>query len=322
MQQFRRILVGVDLTSTGNAATPSAATLVSSTLEAVRRAVWLAGQISAEVTFLAAEDISAFEQELLDERFKPDTETVEERAYSVLNELVENAQADGVQASAKLSFGPAWKMLIREAVENRHDLVTVGTRNLGRASRLLLGSTGMKLMRNCPVPVWVTRPDPNWDDFNILVASDFSEVSQRALDIAVGGAQLADAKVRLLHVMEGHLGWRMWLTGLPESSVHEFRERKKQEAEEQLHEQLAQTDYRTLSHGVQVDVVEGAPDVAILDAIEEHEIDLLVMGTLARAGVPGLLIGNTAERLLAQVPCSVLAVKPDGFECPVPLTEK
>ena len=59
--------------------------------------------------------------------------------------------------------------------------------------------------------------------------------------------------------------------------------------------------------------------VTIQDAIEESSADLLVMGTIARSGIPGLLVGNTAERLMPSVTCSVIAVKPEGFVCPVQL---
>jgi universal stress protein E len=41
------------------------------------------------------------------------------------------------------------------------------------------------------------------------------------------------------------------------------------------------------------------------------------MGTVGRAGIAGLLIGNTAEKILHQVECSVMTVKPDGFVSPV-----
>ncbi len=50
-------------------------------------------------------------------------------------------------------------------------------------------------------------------------------------------------------------------------------------------------------------------------------IDLVVMGTVARGGLAGLLIGNAAERMLRKLPCSVLAVKPDGFVSPVRLED-
>jgi universal stress protein E len=44
---------------------------------------------------------------------------------------------------------------------------------------------------------------------------------------------------------------------------------------------------------------------------------LLVMGTIARTGITGVFVGNTAERLLPQIPCSVLAIKPAGFKSPI-----
>jgi nucleotide-binding universal stress UspA family protein len=49
------------------------------------------------------------------------------------------------------------------------------------------------------------------------------------------------------------------------------------------------------------------------------DADLVVMGTVGRTGIPGLLMGNTAETILQQVECSVLAIKPPGFVTPVTL---
>ena len=49
--------------------------------------------------------------------------------------------------------------------------------------------------------------------------------------------------------------------------------------------------------------------------------DLVVMGTVARTGVPGFIMGNTAEMILNQIDCSVLAIKPSGFVTPVTLEE-
>lgn len=50
---------------------------------------------------------------------------------------------------------------------------------------------------------------------------------------------------------------------------------------------------------------------------ENEAIGTLVMGTVARTGIAGLFIGNTAETVLAQVKCSILTVKPEGFVSPV-----
>ncbi len=45
----------------------------------------------------------------------------------------------------------------------------------------------------------------------------------------------------------------------------------------------------------------------------------VVMGAVARTGIPGFIMGNTAETILNQIGCSVLAVKPPGFVTPVTL---
>jgi nucleotide-binding universal stress UspA family protein len=54
----------------------------------------------------------------------------------------------------------------------------------------------------------------------------------------------------------------------------------------------------------------------ILDKTVELEASLLVMGTLGRSGIAGLFVGNTAEKILDQAPCSLLTVKPRDFEVP------
>ena len=53
------------------------------------------------------------------------------------------------------------------------------------------------------------------------------------------------------------------------------------------------------------------------DLVSRHRINLLVIGTLARTGISGLVMGNTAGQVLDDVGCSVIAVKPPGFKSPV-----
>jgi len=45
------------------------------------------------------------------------------------------------------------------------------------------------------------------------------------------------------------------------------------------------------------------------------------MGTVARTGIPGLIIGNTAESILSDIDCSLLAVKPEGFVTPISMNK-
>lgn len=315
MQHLKHILVGVDLSGGDQ--------LVSSELNeptrvALQRARWLAAHSGARLTLFSTLDVSPQTEELLREG-SGQGRTVEDAANDVLRGLVEEATAAGIDCSSRLVFGRSWIEIIREVLRNSVDLVIVGTRELGTARRLLFGSTSMNLLRNCPCPVLVSRPDPVIDDLNILVPSDFSEVSARALELGIATGQLANARLVLMHCLDDHVDQRIRLTGVLPEKAEQYRQQALDEAEASLREQLAPTDYRTLSGGTQVIVRRGAAVVEVPAAIEEFDIDLLVMGTLARGGIPGLFIGNTAERLLPEVQCSVLAIKPAGFVSPVSL---
>ena len=79
--------------------------------------------------------------------------------------------------------------------------------------------------------------------------------------------------------------------------------------------------YPLLDLKSQVYMLKGKPGHLIPKLAAEMEMGLIVMGTVIRTRVAGLLIGSTAERILRQVDCSVLTVKPDGLVTPVRLDE-
>ena len=126
-----------------------------------------------------------------------------------------------------------------------------------------------------------------------------------------------DPRVRVIHAVDHQLDRRMWHTGMSEEEVAEYRENTRAEAEAALHEQLSQTDYRSLKYGVEPIIANGHPDICVMQALEDEPTHLVIMGTCARGGIPGMLLGNTAERLLPQLNCSILALKPDDFVSPV-----
>jgi universal stress protein E len=314
MQHFRNILVGIEL---ANADDPAEFELTAPNEEALRRAIWLAAHTQGRLTIFSAVDISESARAILAEEPEHVEGDYERVAFEMLERYVERAKAQGVDAVQKVGFGTPWLEICRQAVGDNHDLVVIGTRNLGQIGRILFGSTGVKLLRNCPCPVWITRPDPNWDDLNILVPSDLTEVSLDALRIAVNGGQLVDTRLHLLHAVEGMVAPPPWFGKAQRKIVNDFLAQERAEATRRLHEQLSFTDYRTLPKGVQVHVVDGPPDEAILKAIDDFQIDLVVMGTAGGSGLSGFVVGTTAERLVSHMKCSVIAVKPSGFQCPV-----
>lgn len=303
MYGVHKVLVGVDLVSPQGPGTGYE--LPPPTLEAVELALRIGSRNGADVTFL---------------NVMPEGDDVPGNplATAELDQLLDEARQRNVNASAKIVVGRAWVEIIREVLRGGHDLVLVGSRHhLTRA--LLLGTTDTKLLRKCPCPVWVARPETTAGVPLVMVADDLTPVGEHCVQLAVSAAQLLDARLMVVHAVQYPLEASLRRTGAPPEEIDQHKQEQQDRARQTIQTHLDRTDHRTLTGGVVIEIVQGLPDVVIQNAIEEHGTDLLVMGTIARTGIPGLLVGNTAERLLPQVECSILAVKPEGFESPVKL---
>ena len=307
MKRFKNILVGVDLSGGDRYV---CADLNPQTSEAVRRALWLAKMNPARVTFCFALDISAPAKKLLEkERVEG---TVIEQANRELEKLVALAEDEGVVAGCRVFVGASWIELIRQVLKENHDLVVVGTRQLGRFKGWLIGSTGIKLLRKCPCPVWVTQPQPQDRIRSILVAHDLEPVSDLAMEIGCSMAQLQDAQLHILHATEYPELDYVFPARVSSEDIVSYRAKAEQHI-------AAQLERFQLARPAHVEIVTPPAHNAILNSIERHNVDLLVMGTVSRTGIPGFITGNTAEQLLPQIPCSIIAVKPSGFKSPVTL---
>lgn len=319
MSCFKNILVGVDLGG-GQVMDPSELDPV--VRATVRQGVWLAWLNRARLQFFAALDTTPETLRHLDEEDRKQVAwTVEARANRMLQDLVHEAQPEGVEARALLAAGEPWLEITRQVLREGHDLVVVGTHELSELGRRFLGNTALKLMRRCPCPVWVARAGHSARPQRTLIAAALHPAGSTALRLGLALGAAAAQPIHVLHVLEYPVD-RLRSAGLADSKTVEYHRRVRQDAEQALREQLRQAGHVEPGAAVEVHVVEGdgLPDLAIQHFIRDHAIDLLVTGTIGRHGLPGVLIGNTAERLLPEVPCSVLAVKPPGFRSPVTLT--
>ena len=132
------------------------------------------------------------------------------------------------------------------------------------------------------------------------------------MELGCSMAELHGAQLHVLHSLEfPELDY-----ALPARVSAETSAELRAKAEQHINAQLASYEF---AKSPQVHIVTDPPDFAILEHIDTHAVELLVMGTLARSGIAGFMVGNTAERLLPRIPCSVLAVKPTGFISPVTL---
>lgn len=314
MRVLQNILVGLDLHHGDRIASE---VLEAASQAALDQAVELAQTSGSKLTLATVLEISEPALHLIEIDKENLHRTVEDVAAADLAALADKLRSQGLKVETVLLIGKGWEQLTRQAIRGGHDLVVVGARKRTAVARALFGSTCNKLIRTCPVPVWVAKSEAVRELREIMVASDFSEVGQQVTAAGVMMAQFLKAKLFIAHALEFPFEAYLRTAGVSEPEVASYRKRLHDEATENMHQQLAQTDYRTLDHGVKVDVVEGTPDSVIPQFIEDQEIDLLVIGTHGRSGFSGMLLGNTAERVLPYVHCSLLAVKPLDFVCPV-----
>jgi nucleotide-binding universal stress UspA family protein len=147
-------------------------------------------------------------------------------------------------------------------------------------------------------------------------------LNYKIMDLATSLALRERCELLVIHTwtfpMEARL--RGMSRNLPPEKIDQWIEGTKNHHKGSLVNFLQHYDFKNLNH--QVYFLKGAAGKLIPELIKIREVELIVMGTVCRTGVPGLLIGNTSERILRQVDCSVLTVKPDGFITPVKLDVK
>jgi len=109
--------------------------------------------------------------------------------------------------------------------------------------------------------------------------------------------------------------------GISDDAINEMRILARRQYSDQIDSLLAAAKLDSISVYKHLPRSEDVSK-AIVSLAKNKNIDLLVMGTVCRTGVAGLIIGNTAEKVLNKVDCSVLTVKPEGFVTPVTLENR
>ncbi|TQV74227.1 universal stress protein, UspA [Exilibacterium tricleocarpae] len=244
---------------------------------------------------------------------------------------------ENLDVHTRVLMGPAFLEIIRAVLRDQCDLVIKAPVSGGLLDRVF-GSDDMHLLRKCPCPVWLVKPQVGRAYQRIVAPVDVDEFydedelntrHQLNVQILEMASSLALSEFASLHIVAV---WRAryesamqgGFMNMPEEKVGAYVNQVKQQYSDNLDRLLAEV---TGSVGQaleyikpQIHVIKGWPREEIPAFTKSIEADLVVMGTLARSGIPGFLMGNTAETILNRLNCSVLAVKPEGFVSPVTLS--
>ncbi len=299
---------------------------------AVDRAVSLAKQNEARLTvFSVVKELPADARMAI--TIMPSQELLElviEDRREKVDALAADMDQQGVDARSQVVTGTPFLEIIRQVLRDQHDLVILAAEGRGGVKERLFGSTSMHLMRKCPCPVWVVKTAKRAKYKRILAAvdmtSDFLDPERESLNplilqLAGSLARMGNSEFHIVQVWSVVGEDYMRARGLlGEDAIHKLHQDTKRQYTRKLDSLLAGVDLKGVITHRHLSRNDDAPK-AIVKLAKSNKIDLLVMGTVCRTGVAGFFIGNTAEKVLSEVNCSVLTVKPEGFVTPVILEE-
>lgn len=317
MRRFKNILLYAAAETGGNAVFERAASLAKrnqALLTVVKALERLPHEMQTQATLMNPAEL----QEIATQELTEQLELM----------IASFSRDEGVQVNAKVLYGTPFLEIIREVLRNQHDLVMMAAEGKAGLKAVIFGSTAMHLMRKCPCPVWVVKPTPRQQYARILAAVDPSPydeerkpLNQKIMELATSLAELEGSELHVVHAWtqfaEQVLRGRR---GLPEQQVDQIVRETRAEHKMWLDELLEKFPLENLRH--RIHLLKGEAGRVIPEVAKRKRVELIIMGTVSRTGISGFLIGNTAEKVLQQVDCSVLTVKPEGFVTPIRLDEK
>lgn len=237
-----------------------------------------------------------------------------------LEQFTSHERWNDVPIDSHISEDSGFIGIIHKVLQDGHDLV-IKEENLSHG----IDQLAMRLVRKCPSPVWIIKHTTS-DFTHILgtvdVGTDHPEtvrLNKQIIELTHSLAQRENGEAHYMHT------WRLEHESMLRGprfkmSAEDIAEMKKSIYDERLERLMGLLSTIHIdTQPSQIHLVEGQIVDMINRLIEKLRIDVLVMGSVGRSGIPGMLIGNKAETLLNTINCTVLTVKPDGFISPVTL---
>jgi nucleotide-binding universal stress UspA family protein len=307
MQSFTNILVDIDATASAH--------------PALERAIVLAKRSGATLTVADVMTIPDDAHGYLP-RGAEDTHVSDRRRQlaRVAREVSE------VHTKSTLLFGRPATVLIQEVLRSKHDLVMRShARDVAAPGPKQFGVVDMELLRNCPCPVLLVRQGQAAPKPRVACAVDASSDDPDVQSLNVKIVEFALLMAACLESGRPPMLLHAW-TPFGERTVRRHSADDQFDAYLKSAQHTAASRLASIARSFEGQLSEtptvlrrGEPQDVIPAFVVSEDIDVLVMGTVGRRGVSGMLIGNTAERVLRKLPCSVLTVKPDWFTSPVRL---
>ena len=211
-----------------------------------------------------------------------------------------------------------FEAVISHTLKNQNDLIIKATKSHDSLKSVIFTPTDWHLLRKSPVPVLLVK-DHDWpENGKVIAAVDAGndDESHQGLNqqIVAHGLEIASMLGAETHLVNSYPGAPLNIAvEIPDFDPESYNSAVKKHHESEL-AKLA--DINNLSKD-KWHVGEGLPEDVIPAYARNIDAELVVMGTIGRTGISAALIGNTAEHVIDQLNCDVLAIKPADFKCPI-----
>lgn len=271
--------------------------------EVLGHVIELAGRHDAELHLLnvadtAVDSVVRVQADVVD--------VLEEEGEEVVAEAADRAGGSGIETVTEVLQGEPFQKIVDYAEQRDMDLLVMPTHGRRGLPRFLLGSVTERVVRQSDVPVMTVQTDVDhvieYPYRNVLVPTDGSACAQAALETGIDITDVEDASLHLLSVIA--------IASLGADVRSDIQTSMLEESAETI---LEEASSFASEAGVQPasEVVEYAPSIykAILEFIEEQDIDLVVVGTHGRTGIDRYMLGSVTEYLVRTSPIPVLTVR-------------
>ena len=211
-----------------------------------------------------------------------------------------------------------FEAIIEHVIKHDYDLVIKATHQHDKLKSVIFTPTDWHVLRKCPCPVLLVK-DHEWpSNGNIIAAvnvgSDEAEHHSLNVKITEEAKKLAQLIQANVHLVNSFPGTPVNIAiEIPEFNSTEYNDTMLKHHEQAM---IAHANRFDISV-VNTHVKEGLPETVIEQVATKLDAELVILGTIGRTGVSAALIGNTAEHVIDQLNCDVLALKPDGYISPL-----
>jgi len=211
-----------------------------------------------------------------------------------------------------------FEAIIEQVIKHSYDIVIKGTHQHDKLKSVVFTPTDWHILRKCPCPVLLVKEHAWPKNGNIIAAlnvgSDEEEHHSLNIKITEEAKQLASLIQASVHLVNSFPGTPVNIAiEIPEFNATEYNDIMLKH-----HQQAMSTHANNFDISViNTHVKEGLPETVIAQVAEKVDAELVILGTIGRTGISAALIGNTAEHVIDQLDCDVLALKPDGYTSPL-----